>query len=345
MPELILVTGASGFLGTHIVDQLLKEGYRVRGVARGVKAEQLKVAYAEFKDQFEVVKISDISADQFPGALEGVDAVLHVASPLPGRADPPAILHGAIEGSLNVLRQAEKAGVRRFVVTSSIASVRNPQNSFTDKDWNPVTKEQALSSPSLMVTYAASKKFAELAVWEWADAHPDVDVTTLNPPFLYGPFSKHFNLATPDFGAMSTNLNIYNLLIPPGSFPRNPPYVDIRDVAKAHVLALHAPATSAVGRKRIIFSSPHGFEPKSALQYLVEKRPALKERLITAPAPDFGYDRLPIDFGRIEEVLSFRKEDFYSFEDTLLDTVDSILVLEDEWKNKGLEIQVPPYAE
>ncbi|KAJ7435151.1 hypothetical protein FB451DRAFT_990883, partial [Mycena latifolia] len=77
----VKVTGASGFLGSHVVLQLLEKGYRVRAAARGAKADHLKSSYASYGDRFEVVKITDISHDQFPEALVGVDAVIHTASP------------------------------------------------------------------------------------------------------------------------------------------------------------------------------------------------------------------------------------------------------------------------
>ena len=104
---------------------------------------------------------------------------------------------------MNVLRQAEKAGVKKFVVTSSTVTVKGDPtvkgtayraerwfsfsseiaiklelNTYFPLDWNPVTKENALHSKEKGAAYAASKKYAELAVWEWAEAHPDVDVTT-----------------------------------------------------------------------------------------------------------------------------------------------------------------------
>ena len=108
----------------------------------------------------------------------------------------------AIEGSLNVLRQAEKAGVKKFVVTSSIIAVRGDpakgtacrserksflrflsgdSNVFPFTYWNPVT----LDGRKKEYAYAASKKFAELAVWEWAEAYPDVDVTTSKSIILF----------------------------------------------------------------------------------------------------------------------------------------------------------------
>ena len=106
---------------------------------RGKKAEALRLLYAK-NPSLEVVEIADIVYGQFQDSLVGVDAVIHTASPLPGRMEPEEMLkvcsifkiksfllmnyrQAAIEGSLNVLRQAEKAGVRKFVVTSSMITL------------------------------------------------------------------------------------------------------------------------------------------------------------------------------------------------------------------------------
>ncbi|KAJ7224702.1 hypothetical protein GGX14DRAFT_651406 [Mycena pura] len=299
--ELIFVTGASGFLGSHVALQLLENGYRVRAAARGAKADLLKASYAGYGDRFE-----------FPDAFVGVGAVMHLASPLPGRVPPAEILKAAVDGTLNVIVQGEKAGVRRMVVTSSIASVKNPQESFTDKggspspapDWNPITRDFALTGGSDWATYAASKNFAELALWEWADHHPHVDVTTLNPTYFYGPFTPLFPV--PDASVLSTDLHVYNLLFPDGVFPAETRYVDVRDAAQAHVRALSAPSTAAVGRKRIVFSAPTGWSFQRTLDFIAEQRPALKARLITAAPKVLPADVLPMDFGRVEEVLGMK---------------------------------------
>lgn len=65
---------------------------RNHSAARGAKVSELKTVYAEFGEQFEVVSISDIASDQFPDALQGVNAVIHSAAPLPDRAPPELII-------------------------------------------------------------------------------------------------------------------------------------------------------------------------------------------------------------------------------------------------------------
>ena len=98
-------------------------------------------------------------------------------------------MKGAAEGALNILRQAAAAGVKRVVVTSSIVTAINfsapPTTTlygikeFTDKDWNPATREEALTGEhDSMWVYCAAKTIAERGVWAFADKHPEVDVTT-----------------------------------------------------------------------------------------------------------------------------------------------------------------------
>ncbi|KAF8160639.1 hypothetical protein B0H34DRAFT_795528 [Crassisporium funariophilum] len=342
---LVFVTGASGFLATHIISQLLEKGYRVRGTARGKKVDALRLLYKS-SPSVEIVEIADIAHDAFPEALEGVYAVIHTASPLPGRADPETMLNSAIQGSLNVLRQAEKAGVEKFVVTSSTATVFGDPSlkgvTLRAEHWNPMTKEQALSGGS-PAAYAAAKKFAELAVWEWAEAHPHVDVTTIIPPFLYGPAAPmSLPIPTPDFNAISTNLMIYNLITPTGVFPPRPAYVDFRDAARAHVGALQSRPSLPKERKRVLFASPYGFVFKDALGMIARGRPEVKDRLIQAPAPEFSFDRYDIDFERVEEITGVKKGDFHTLEETLLGVIDDILKLEKEWKRNGRAVEHVP---
>ncbi len=155
-------------------------------------------------DQAQVVATSDLVHGVFPEIFKGISALIHVASPLPGREEPEALIDVAVEATRNILRQAEKAGITRIVVTSSIASTRksaqDPNSLVLDTgkicrksfskwkltlvngtDWNTTTKEAAIKTGIPMYIYATSKTYAERAVWEFADAHPHVDITTRTP--------------------------------------------------------------------------------------------------------------------------------------------------------------------
>ncbi|KAJ3847247.1 hypothetical protein EV368DRAFT_87941 [Lentinula lateritia] len=341
MADIIFLTGGSGFLGSHILIQLLERGYHVRAAVREKKAAHFKQGYERFKDQLEVVAIADIATDQFPDALKGVKAVIHTAAPISGRVnDAESLLKGAVEGLLNVIHQAEKAGITSVVVTSTILTAATSAMTFTDKDWHQTTKEAALQTEGVSA-YSAAKTLAEKEVWDFAEAHPYIEITTINPPLLYGPLAEGFSLPNPDYPALSTNLIIYKFLTPEGTFPAYPLYLDVRDAAKAHLLALDSAPTSQVGRKRIIISSPHEVVFADIIRTINAKRPELKDRLIKTPPREFPYKRLDVDLKRLEEVLKMKVEDFTPLDDTFLDTIDSLLTLEKQWTAAGFDVKIP----
>ncbi|KAF7297489.1 Epimerase domain-containing protein [Mycena indigotica] len=348
MAETVLVTGATGFLGSHVVLQLLEKGYSVRAIARGDKATQIRTAYGEFGARFEVVEIADLATEQLPAEKwTGVSALLHLATPMPGRVAVDRQIQLAIDGTLNIVVQAEKAGVKKIVVTSSVGTARG-SDGVSDKHWSPITKEYALGSGNPMLVYVASKKLAEQALWEWADAHPHVEVTTLNPTFLLGPFTKYFPVPrtpSPRDTNWSTVGFWYQLLFPDGAFlGMATTYIDVRDAAAAHVAAIgpNVPATATAGRKRILVSAPNGWPATKLVEYIGKERPALKDRLLAHPeAVKTEADVLTLDWARVETVLGLKKTDFHTTETTVLDTVDSITAIEDKWRADGHEIVKP----
>ncbi|VDM25501.1 unnamed protein product [Toxocara canis] len=121
----VLVTGASGFLGIHCVQQLLREGYTVRGTVRDVK-NQVKIEplrELEGGDKVELVE-ADLEDDKgWTDAVKGCTYVLHVASPFPIVADE-SIIKTAVDGTLRVLRAAaQELSVKKVVLTSSCAAI------------------------------------------------------------------------------------------------------------------------------------------------------------------------------------------------------------------------------
>jgi len=255
---LVLITGPSGFVGAHVWDELLREGYRVRGTIRSAnKAEFLSNKYSSQKDDISFTVVPDI---QLPGALDeamaDVDYVCHVASPyLTTVADPvKELIEPAVEGTKNVLNSALKAPkLKRLIVLSSIASVldfkKNPRPgyTYTEADWNPVTDEE--SRMNGVVGYAASKTFAERAAWQFLETEkPAWDLVTLCPPMIYGPPLHNVD---PKRGVAGLNTSLSRLLTgikgqdpafkPKVATPGLPVWVDVRDLAKAHAAALKLP--------------------------------------------------------------------------------------------------------
>ncbi|KAJ7436322.1 D-lactaldehyde dehydrogenase [Mycena latifolia] len=258
----VLVSGASGFVATWVVRSLLEEGFAVRGAVRTEsKGTHLQDMFTSYGNKFELIVVPDMTQEgAFDEAVKGVDAIEHTASPT---EDPETLIPGAIQGTLGMLHSALKHGtsVKRVVVTSSAAAIQQVESepkTFSELDWNeqaPVeVAEMGRAAPD-MTKYRASKTLAERAAWEFVEKHRSEiawDLVVLHPPAVFGP---HINAApTPD-ALRSTSRWFYNALTQP-SHPAQLNsgfcWVDIRDLGRAHVLAL---LKAAAGGERILVSA------------------------------------------------------------------------------------------
>ncbi|KAJ6584957.1 hypothetical protein B0H19DRAFT_1107473 [Mycena capillaripes] len=341
----VVLTGASGFIGSHIADLLLRNQYHVRAVSRKSKINSLKETFAHYGTSFEPFEVNDL-CDTLPSELfANAQAVIHVASPLPARETFDTMLKVSREGSLNIIRSAHAAGVKKFVVTGSVGSAWHDDVGprITGDDWSPVTEAEARSSGDPMVQYTFSKTYAEKAVWAFAETHPDIDVTTILPPLVYGPYIFEQTWATsPDYNALSTDIYIYNLLEPNGVFPPHPRFIDVRDLAELHLLSLTTPADSK--QKRLVIASPDVLNLNAYLQQLREQWPA---RVNQNKPPPFGDQviGLVFDYGRTEEVTGMKRSAFRGANETFADTVASLLALEKVWESKGYDVShIPPFV-
>ncbi|KAI6086804.1 putative NADPH-dependent methylglyoxal reductase GRE2 [Hypoxylon rubiginosum] len=268
----VLLTGANGFIAQHILSQLIDEGYSVRAVVRSQsKVDLLKKSFDKYVDTplLDFAVVPDITAaGAFDAALESdppFDIVLHTASPFILRpAKSSDYLDPAIKGTTEVLQGITRVApsVKRVVVTSSFAAIYNmggnpisdPPKICTSEDWNEVTLEEALATENPILTYPASKKFAEKAAWDFVkENNVNFELSTVNPPGVYGPIFDPSQIAKPEDLNQSTGL-IYNALLRPdlkSSDPVPPTflylYVDVRDVARAHILAATVP--EAAGKR------------------------------------------------------------------------------------------------
>ncbi|CAD6893780.1 unnamed protein product [Tilletia controversa] len=201
----VLVTGPTGFIGAHVALDLLQHGYRVRGTVRSQKKFDQLVAqpeFAKYRDHFEAVVVEDLATGDFSEAVKGVEVVIHTASPNSLGAENPeeTFLKPAIEGTKNVVNAAVKSGtVRNIVVTSSLGAVFSMDDglpfpepaprTYTDKDWNKATYEEAVQSSMPGFAYSASKVLAEQAAYDVVkQSGKPIKVTTLCPPLVFGPY-------------------------------------------------------------------------------------------------------------------------------------------------------------
>jgi dihydroflavonol-4-reductase len=248
--QLVVVTGATGFIALHCVRELLQAGYRVRGTMRSlVKEPGVRKALAVDAEAGARLAFVEADLDQDAGwsaAMEGATFVLHVASPLP--PGPPKhvddLVRPARDGTLRVLRAARDAGVRRVVMTSSVAAVSSGHAQY---DGRPFTEEDWSNLDGAVPPYETSKTKAERAAWEFMQELGDessMDLVAVNPSFVLGPSL---------LGADNTSNEVVAKLIRrevPGCPSLMVPAVDVRDVARAQVLAMTTP--DAAGKRFIL---------------------------------------------------------------------------------------------
>src|ERR1700735_4949210 len=232
----ILVTGGSGFIGSHAVLQLLPAGHEVRATLRNMKREDevramLKRGGVEPNGSLSFVS-ADLDSDAgWPEAVAGCDYVLHVASPFPANvpAHEDELIVPAREGTLEVLRPAGEAGVRRVVLTSSFAAIgygRPPQSRpFDETSWSDLTGRVS--------AYVKSKTLAERAAWDFVgESSGGPELAVVNPVVVLGPV-----LGTD----LSTSIELIKRMLD-GAMPGCPALyfgvVDVRDVADLHLMAM-----------------------------------------------------------------------------------------------------------
>ncbi|KAJ5110571.1 hypothetical protein N7532_001106 [Penicillium argentinense] len=265
----VLVTGATGFIGAHVVDNLLAKGLKVRGSTRSAaKGEEMKAARPQYASRLDFVVVEDFTQiGVFDSVMEGIDAVIHVASPFfyDTTNNEQELIIPAINGVKSILTASAKAGtVKRIVLTSSFASIvdvdstPSPDFTYTAQHWNPLSYDTAVDPKSTsVVAYRGSKKFAELAAWDFVKTEkPCFDLVTLCPPMVFGPVVhpvhniKQLNESNSVLWSVAAGVDPL-----PGS--RVPAWIDARDLAEVHVQALLRPET---GGKRFL---PAALEPFS----------------------------------------------------------------------------------
>ena len=276
----VLVTGGSGFVAAHVIDQLLNAGYSVRATVRsaakeGVVREMLARAGTQHVEKLSFVQVDLLKDDGWLEACRGCEYVMHVASPMTATRNPDEVIKPAVDGVLRVLKAARDVGVKRVIFTSTCGAIYygHPLRAapFDETSWTNLESAD-------MSLYVRSKAMAERAAWDFMQREGgSLELTTVNPTGIFGPA----------LGAdYSESLDLIKKLVD-GSMPACPDLwfgiVDVRDVARLHLLAM---APEAKG-ERFIASAGNAVSMLDVAKALRERLGARGAKVPTKKLPSF----------------------------------------------------------
>ena len=247
----VLVTGATGFIAGHGIEELLKHGYDVRGTVRDLATADVEHLHAIARRSPSSLELVEATLDAEAGwaaAVDGVTYVWHMASPNPPEVlrHEDELIRPAVDGTLRVLRAAAASGtVRRVVMTSSLEAIARGYN----RSDNRVRTESDWSNPERSAPYAKSKYYAERAAWDFVGSQAaQLELVAINPGLVLGPLLH---------AERTTSLEVIRLLLA-GALPAVPrisfAVADVRDVVRAHRLAMETPHAAG---KRYIAAGEH----------------------------------------------------------------------------------------
>lgn len=338
--SIVTVTGGTGYIASWIVHDLLKSGANVRITVRNkAKIEQYEHLLEIEKNSSGTLTVFEadlLIKGSFDEAVRGADIVMHTASPfvLNDKDDP---LHNlvvpAVEGTKNVLESVNRSeSVKRVVLTSSVAAIYGDNKDMTDAGLSALTEEHWNSTSSVHHNaYSFSKTEAEKAAWEVVKQQQRWDLVTINPGFVLGPsLTKRV-----DSTSIQTMLRILHGELAIGSPELNFAFSDVRDIAKAHLLA----AYNDRAQGRYIIAKEHGnlmtlgqlIDKSFPGKYKTPKR-VVPKWLVWIIAPTIGFTRLfvknnigyPLKCDCTKSVKELGMT-YYSLERTVVDHVEQLI--------------------
>ncbi|KAF8694541.1 hypothetical protein HU200_038164 [Digitaria exilis] len=244
--QLVCVTGAGGFIGSWVVRELLLHGYRVRGTARdpGHSRNTHLLELEGAKEKLSLLRADLMDPESLHTAFRGCHGIFHVASPV---SNDPEFMPVAVDGTRNVMSAAAAEGVRRVVVTSSYGAAHMDPN----RSPNDVLDEACWSDYDFCAQtgnwYCIAKMMAEMTAKEEA-TRLGLELAVVLPCVTMGPMLQK------DLNSSNNHVGRY-LMGTKRAYPNAVAlYVDVRDVARAHVLAYEAPDGAAGGGRYLCAS-------------------------------------------------------------------------------------------
>ncbi len=311
----MLVTGASGYLATRLIADLLRDGVDVRGTVRSRAASEAEVRAAvrgggADDAGLELVEASLLDDDGWASAVAGIDGVYHLASPMILGTTPDDVVLPARDGTLRVLRAARDVAVPRVVLTSSFAAVGyspKPVRDYDETDW---TDPETPGLPA----YPLSKVVAERAAWDFIDREGgDTELVTINPTWIAGPTLT---------SSARSSLQVFTAMLD-GTMTATPRQrfgiADVRDVAALHVTAMSTPA--AAGRRYLALADGPTVTFLDVATTLRDRLGDLAALAPTEEAPGDEPAPLVIHNERAKRELGFRPR---AVESTIVETAESL---------------------
>lgn len=335
----ILVTGGSGYLASWIVKQLLDQGFEVRSTVRNLE-EKEKYTYLTrtafwSKGNLQFFEADLLKKDSFSEAMDGCELVIHTASPfkISGLKDvQEELVDPALEGTRNVLDSANATeSVKRVVLTSSIVAIfgdaidiqKTKKGIFTEEHWN------LTSSPNHQ-PYSYSKTVAEKLAWSMAEKQSRWKLVAINPGLILGPSLSNRTDSTSIELMVQLLTGKFKIGVPSGTMS----FVDVRDAAKAHILAGFTPDASG---RYICSGNDRGFLDiadviKAGYPQLPLPKRCVPKWFFWLIAPMAGFTRkytkmnvgidIRMDNSKIKKDL---RMEFLPFEHTIADQVEQLI--------------------
>ena len=335
MSRKILLTGISGWIAKHTAIELLNSGYEVLGTVRNKNLiEQTKETISKYAsiDKLSFVELDLVKDDGWDEAAKGCKYIFHIASPFPMKVsrNRESLLPPAVDGTLRVLKACSRTNVKKVVLTSSVAAVaygHEKSKIYDESDWSNTGDDSGITP------YAKSKTLAEKAAWDFLDtldSDNKFDFTVINPVGVFGP------MLTSDIG--TTNSLVSKLIN--GELPACPAthmgYVDVRDVAKAHIFSMLNESTN---EKRIIVSESEMFfvdvgrilndagfkkSPTKQMPNWLVKILALFVKELSGVTKSLG-KRVDTDKSRAKSLFDW---DYISAKDSIVDTANQLSAMD-----------------
>ena len=246
----ILVTGGTSYIGKHCIAQLIEKGYNVcttiRDISRSSEVKSDLEKYLEKEISLDIFEADLLKDDGWNDAIKGCDAIIHIAGPFPvGFEGGEKELTGPHEdGAMRVFKLAKENGIKRIVLTSSIASIW--MDSTIDDTVRYIDENNWTNlSDANLDAYTKGKALKEKAAWDFVAKDDSIKLTTILPSVVFGP-----GIGAP---VRRGSLELFLMLIK-NEMPVAPPLkvgiVDVRDVAKMHIAALEN--DESIGKRMIL---------------------------------------------------------------------------------------------